>query len=94
MLTADTKRSIPWRTRPHYSTDRSYEGWLFQDILLKKEFSLHREFEDAIIVFDFNTIITDFSSNDLTQLAAEMSTVSFAEEWDQEDDNYWNSYLD
>jgi hypothetical protein len=50
--------------------------------------------ESVILNFSGNTeLVTGFSEDELTLLTMESSEKSFAELWDLEDDDYWNSYL-
>ena len=49
--------------------------------------------EDLIVVNNFTTDL-DFNidDNELTKQAMNLSTSSFSEEWDKEDDEFWNNY--
>jgi len=40
-----------------------------------------------------NKIESDFSDSQLTHLCGEISYTAFAENWENEDDEYWASYL-
>ncbi len=65
-------------------------GWDFFNNILKSPLSLKAN----VIYIDISeSFQLDFSSSDLTKFASEMSESSFAELWDGEDDDYWNSYL-
>lgn len=48
--------------------------------------------QDVFVVYPNNNFEVEFSGNDLTKLAMELSESSFNELWDEEDDEYWNSY--
>lgn len=49
--------------------------------------------EDVIVVNNFTTDL-DFNidDNELTKQAMNLSSSSFSEEWDKEDDEFWNNY--
>lgn len=50
--------------------------------------------ESVILNFSGNTeLVSEFSEDELTVLTMESSEESFAELWDLEDDDYWDSYL-
>ena len=50
--------------------------------------------ESVILNFSGNTkLASEFSEDELTLLTMESSEESFAEFWDLEDNDYWNSYL-
>jgi hypothetical protein len=53
----------------------------------------NNKFEDVIVVNNFTTAL-DFNidDNELTKQAMNLSTSSFSEEWDKEDDVFWNNY--
>jgi hypothetical protein len=53
----------------------------------------NNKFEDVIVVNNFTTAL-DFNidDNELTKQAMNLSTSSFSEEWDKEDDMFWNNY--
>lgn len=89
-LVIDTDRVSTWEIKKHYSSS-GVQGWYFFD--LKAHLKKNIVFNDVFVVYNFATIETDFTPNDLTYMASHISEASFAEVWDKEDDSYWESYL-
>lgn len=53
-----------------------------------------QEITDVFVNFNyFLEYESDLSSKDLTISSMKLSQSSFAKEWDNENDDYWNSYL-
>jgi hypothetical protein len=47
---------------------------------------------DVFVVYSSENFEADFSNNDLTKLSLALSESSFSELWENEDDEYWDSY--
>jgi len=48
---------------------------------------------DVVVVNNFiSDFHSDISSSDLTMQSMIVSSMSFAEEWDKEDDEFWSNY--
>ncbi|MDN5200170.1 hypothetical protein QQ008_02330 [Fulvivirgaceae bacterium BMA10] len=59
-------------------------------------FTLERDSEinDVIVnCVDVDNIQLNFSDTELTKLSQEAAILSFKSNWDEEDDQYWESYL-
>jgi predicted transcriptional regulator len=50
--------------------------------------------KDVIVRIIEPSMVCDFGISELTKLALESSIGSFEELWEEEDDDYWASYLD
>lgn len=96
-LVIDTERDLKckqktsnWRLKTHYSSAGAH-GWYFGD--LKSLVWIDAAHNDVFVVYNFEMIETNFSSSDLTYLSSQMAEAAFAELWNKEDDDYWDSYL-
>jgi len=89
-LVVDTERVPSWKIEPQYSSSGE-QGWYVSN--LEGFLGSNKTFKDVIVVYHLATIETDFTPKDLTYLASQISEASFAEAWNNEDDNYWDSYL-
>jgi hypothetical protein len=85
-----TEQSPVWRIKSHYSTievPTLYYPDLWDQICQKFDIN------DVFYTFNFTMIEADISSSELTFLSSQLSEASFAELWEREDDDYWDSYL-
>jgi hypothetical protein len=90
-LVIDTERISDWEIKAKYSS-AGPQGWFLPNF--GDYFKNLSNIQDVIVVLNFTSLETDFSSRELTYLASQMSESSLAEAWIKEDDNYWNSYLE
>jgi len=55
-------------------------------------------YDDSFTIWTFHSLqdqfILDMSDNILTAASMEAANMSFAEDWESEDDDYWASYLE
>lgn len=86
----DKERCPQWRLKTHYSST-GVQGWYLGD--LKNLVGINAVHNDVFVVYNFAMIETNFSSSDLTYLSSQIAETAFAELWNKEDDNYWDSYL-
>ncbi len=89
-LVADTKRASHWKSKSHYSLTGDL-GWNIAGIFFHPLDDV--VINDVIVVYDFPAIETNLLSQELTNLATQLSEAAFSEMWDKEDDSYWDSYI-
>jgi len=53
-----------------------------------------REINDVVLSYEFINEVENDLSGELTKICMLSAESSFGEFWDNEDDNYWESYLD
>lgn len=82
------KSSGQWRRL--YDSSYGIQGWTFYDFSSLR--TKINDLTDVIVNYNFTPIETDFSSIELTHFATQLSECAFAEAWNNEEDDYWDSY--
>ena len=90
ILTVDTNTELPIF---RYTDDSVFESDFVNNLYFNLIMNPFFDTQDVIVEISKSEFELDFNENELTQLATESSMSSFAELWEGEGDDYWNSYL-
>ena len=88
-IVADTYKT---KFKEEYNQGKSISAGDYKKVLINWN---KRSSESGVYIkYPKRKLDTDFSEQNLTNLTSDMSTSSFTEIWEEEKDDYWNSYLE